>query len=980
LPYRKRGDLATAESHAYGVSRSRTFPVPHHTLDTKPNLARLMKTLLHVLLLLCALVPSALGQSQSLDGPWRFAVDREGKWTINDLGAVKDWREIRVPLSWNAQFADLRDYRGVAWYRRVVDLAPLKADQTILLKFGAVDYLTEVFVNGQKAGGHEGGYLPFTLDVGRLVKAGANEIAVRVVDPDDDKARWGEMVYSQIPHGKQSWYVQTGGIWQSVTLAVKPKHHITDVLVTTQNDGSIFIAIRTTSNVSPPPAAPAPRRSFLPYSQLPLSAADLKIKILDPQGREVKARSAPGGGGSRNVLFSSLKIDAPQLWSTERASLYTLELQFGDDRFADRFGFRSFEARDGKFYLNSQPIYLISALDQDFYPEGIYTPPSYEFLVDQMRKAKQLGLNMLRTHIKVPTPEYLRAADEVGLLIWYEVPSWDDNVWTPAAARRGEEIFRGQLERDWNHPSVVIQSIINEAWGVNNLKEEHTRKWLKEAFNKLAPEAAKAGRLTVDNSPCCQNFHLKTHIADFHQYYSIPDNRAAWDKWVAELAARPAWLWSKHGDAEPTGKEPLMLSEFGNWGLPVLPDKLPWWFERDFNGREVTRPAGLFDRFHGYKFDRLFAGFNDLARATQRHQWRSLKYEIEEIRKHAPIQGYTITEFTDLNWECNGLLDMYRNLKVYAADMAKLQQQDVVLARPVSPSFVSTEKIELRTYVSRYSPAAAKTLTLSCYADGKRITTSQIKPATRGAVVEDDQLALTAPNVTKPTAWRVKLDVRDAANQVIAENYLDLFIYPEPKRQSGKIYLTGALAGMREALQHAGYTLVDAPSAEVVALTNKLDQQTSTLLQAGTRVIVLADDKDAFTADWPLKLAPRNGATGYDGNWVTNFNWANVNRAPFNAVAIDKLLGFEAEAVMPKFVIEGVKPADYDEVLSGIFLGWVNKNAALLVQGRMGTGRALLTTFRLAEQYGKDEYARHLLDAMIRMAADAEFNPRLELK
>lgn len=110
-------------------------------------------------LYLCALFAVAGAQSRSLDGAWQFAVDREGKLTINDLSSVKDWREIRAPFSWNVQFADLRDYRGVAWYRKTVDLNPIKPDQTVLLKFGAVDYFAEVFVNGQKAGEHEGGYL-----------------------------------------------------------------------------------------------------------------------------------------------------------------------------------------------------------------------------------------------------------------------------------------------------------------------------------------------------------------------------------------------------------------------------------------------------------------------------------------------------------------------------------------------------------------------------------------------------------------------------------------------------------------------------------------------------------------------------------------------------------------------------------------------------------------------------------------------------
>ncbi len=924
-----------------------------------------MKTSLRALsLLFCLLICSvaAAAQSRSLDGAWQFAVDREGKWAIKDLASVEDWREIRVPLSWNAQFADLRDYRGVAWYRRTVELAPVKSDQTVLLKFGAVDYLAEVFVNGQKIGQHEGGYLPFTLDIGNAVKAGANEIAVRVTDPDNDKARWGDMNYNELPHGKQSWYVQTGGIWQSVALEVKPSLYVSQVQVTPSLSGEVVVEVKLAGKAHQDPNA-------------------IKITVRNAGGA---VEFTEGGGGitSLSRVFRG-KVKAPQLWKIDRPALYSVEAELlsGFDRSGDsrteRFGFRKFEARDGKFYLNGEPIYIISALDQDFYPEGIYTPPSYEFLVDQMRKAKQLGLNTLRTHIKVPTPDYLRAADEVGLLIWYEIPSWDDNTWTEAAAKRGEDIFLGEIERDWNHPSVVIQSIINEAWGVRGLKEEHTRRWLKDAFNRLAPQAARAGRLTVDNSPCCGNFHLKSDIADYHNYNSIPDNRATWDKWVADLASRPAWLWSNHGDAEPTGKEPIVLSEFGNWGLPELPEKLPWWFERDFNGNEVTRPAGLFDRFHGFKFDRLFAGFNDLAKATQRHQWISLKHEIEEIRRYASIQGYTITEFTDLNWECNGLMDMFRNKKLYADDLARIQQQDVVFARPEEYSYTSTEKIELTTYVSRYSAAAAKTLKLSVYVDGKPHLSSTVKPAARGSVVVDENLALTAPKVTKTTAWRVKLDLREGA-KVVAENYLELFIFPEPAKQSGKVHLAGGLSKLAEQLQPAGYSIISSPDKQTVILTDRLDDAARRWLSAGHRVIVLANDKDALPAG-ALKITPRNGATGYDGNWITNFNWANVNRAPFNAVAFDKLLGFEAEAVSPMFVIEGVKAAEYDDVMAGIFLGWGNKNAALMLGASAGEGRAILTTLRLAENYGGDEYARHLLDAMIKLAASDAFGPKLKL-
>lgn len=913
-------------------------------------------SLLAFTVMLCLwLVLPAAAQTQSLDGPWQFAVDREGRWTVSDLSTIRDWREIRVPLSWNAQFADLRDYRGVAWYRKQISVPSLKPDQTALLRFGAVDYLAEVFVNGRPAGRHEGGYLPFAIDIGGFVKAGDNEIAVRVTDPDNDKARWGDMIFDEIPHGKQSWYVHTGGIWQSVALEVRPKLHIAKVHVTARINGELEVSV-----------------IYNDPSQTPKQTS---VRIIAPDRKAISLGSGKDLGGIHGFTG---KVSDPKLWGIDQPNLYTAEVRLGGDTLTTRFGFRSFEARDGKFYLNGEPIYIVSALDQDFYPDGIYTPPSYAFLVDQMKKAREMGLNMLRTHIKIPTPDYLRAADEAGLLIWYEVPSWDDNTWTPAAAARGERTFLDMLDRDWNHPSIVVMSIINEAWGVNGLKEEHTRKWLKEAFARLKPIAARAGKLVVDNSPCCQNFHLQTDIADFHQYYSIPDRSRDWDKWVADLGSRPAWLWSKHGDAAPTGREPIVLSEFGNWGLPELPQQLPWWFDRDFGGREITRPAGVFDRFHGFKFDRLFTGFNDLARATQRHQWISLKHEIETIRAESAIEGYTITEFTDLNWECNGLLDIYRNKKIYAADLSRLQAPDVIFARLNKHNYAGGDEIELPLYVSRYGAAASEALTATLTLDGKKIGQIDVTAASRGSVAKLPALKFATPKVETAQAIRVHLELRDRNNRVIAGNYAEIFVYPPRRRESDAIALAAGLTRLTEPLRAAGYQIAATPAADTLLVTDRLDAATEAHLKSGGRAVVLANDKDALPPDGKLKMTSRRGPGSLDGNWVTNFNWVNVNSAPFKAVAFDKLLGFESIEVAPEFVIKGIDGAEYTDVYAGIFYGWVNQNAALAVGAQHGAGRLLITTLRLSDAYGSDEYATRLLDEMIRHTRGDGFAPRLQ--
>src|SRR5438067_6180930 len=182
------------------------------------------------------------------------------------------------------------------------------------------------------------------------------------------------------------------------------------------------------------------------------------------------------------------------------------------------------------------------------------------------------------------------------MLIWYEIPSWnDEHHWTHQAADRGMHTFREALERDWNHPSLAIQSIINESWGAD-LKQADQRAWLRSAYQEAKKAVTPLGRLIVDNSACCENFHVKTDLDDFHQYFSIPDHAQKWTSWVADFASRPKWTFSPHGDAESTGQEPLIVSEFGNWGLPKLPADLPWWFTRDFNGREITRPTGVRER------------------------------------------------------------------------------------------------------------------------------------------------------------------------------------------------------------------------------------------------------------------------------------------------------------------------------------------------------------------------------------------------
>jgi beta-galactosidase/beta-glucuronidase len=310
---------------------------------------------------------AADGRAISLNGDWNFVADPTGAMKITDLASAQNVRPTRIPSSWQQQFEDLRDYAGVAWYWRTLtlDTRPNSSQQVALLRFGAVDYLAEVYVNGQKVGSHEGGYLPFDFDVTSVIRSGENEIAVRVVDPGASVKEVEGIKYAEIPHGKQNWYVQTSGLWQDVGLSVRPRMHFGPVHITAGASGSFKIQALV-RNVT----------VDLPIGE-PLR---VKAEIRDAADKTVwsGAQELKRDEGSYEL---SGQVPSPALWDIGRPSLYKLRvtLPTGDAR-EERFGFRTFETRAGKFFLNGRAVYLRAALDQDFYPETIYTPPSLEFL------------------------------------------------------------------------------------------------------------------------------------------------------------------------------------------------------------------------------------------------------------------------------------------------------------------------------------------------------------------------------------------------------------------------------------------------------------------------------------------------------------------------------------------------------------------------------------------------------------------------
>lgn len=859
----------------------------------------------------------------SLDGTWQFTFDE----TITPApAAAAAWRDATVPMPWQAQFDDLRHSGGVGWYRRAFRLDAVPTGAAVL-HFGAVDYHATVWVNGREVGQHEGGYLPFEFDVAAQLRVGENDILVRAIDATDDHTRFPDYPFSEVPHGKQSWYGPIGGIWQSVWLEERSAAHIRSLRLTPDPaTGAIAVEADTVGG-----------------------AETVAIEVAGPNGQPVAQGSLTGGRGT-------VAVDDVQWWSPETPALYTVTatVMQGDatvDVLTATCGFRTVEARDGRIYLNGAPIYLRGVLDQAYYPGTIYTPPSLEFLEDQARKAKELGLNCLRAHIKIEDPRYYEVADRLGLLVWTEIPNWVHL--TDAADARIKQTFADMVARDWNHPSIIAWSLVNENWGTDLARNPEHRAWLAAFVDEA--RALDPTRLIVDNSACGGNLHVAGDMEDFHDYRAIPDHAAEWDAWVADFAGRARWAWAEDYDHLRRPDLPLILSEFGNWGLPdpaqIREEGLePWWFENGYNfGDGIVYPHNVEARFVAAGLDRLYPSLADFARAHQIHMAKSLHYEITTMRRASELGGYVITEFTDVHWECNGLMDMQRNVKAGLAEIFTPVNQDQVIAlRPHGWS--GAPGAQLQVDVTTYGVDGAAHHGMIRWQCGD--ATGEL-PAPGGTVT------LTLPDAPGMHVLHAGWHGTDGAT--IATSSVELAVVaPQWPDTPVRVVDDPALA---EALSGLGLNISDDPNATLIA--RQYTPALADAVQKGARLLLLLDASNAQETRLPWGAVVPRAGTPWQGDWATSFAWLR-KEGPFAALPGGPLLEMEFQPVIPDAVLVGVPHWASDASWAGLAVGWIHKPVSLLASGRYGRGYVVATTFRLpAELVAINSVAQALLSGML---------------
>ena len=529
-----------------------------------------------------------------------------GEW---DFGFVKERynHKITVPFGWGSPLSGVKDDGDTGFYRRRVTVPAAWKGKRVFVVVGASDHDTTCTFDGEELGTHKGGYAGFSFDITPYLNPkGHQKLVVRVWDPTDKGYQ---------PIGKQTltpnsiWYTAVTGIWQTVWMEPVDANYITNVKSAADiQNGTLELTLRSALD----------------------NPNDLVEAVLMDGAKEVSR--------AKGIANGTLRMAVPdaKLWSPEHPFLYTLKLTlWRDGRKLDEA--RSYAAMrtiaavrdwDNGIYrmqLNGENYFQYGPLDQGWFPDGLYTAPTDEALLFDIRKTKELGFNMIRKHVKVEPDRWYYYCDREGILVWQDMPSGDmGNGWEPYKYNGGTDQNRTSqsaqnyydewtaiMDQRGQHPCAVVWVPFNEAWG--QFETQKVVDYIKSMDPTRLVNPASGG-----NHRDCGD------IFDFHHY------------------PNPAMFLSDPGRVN-------VLGEYGGIGLPL---EGHLWFA---------------DKNWGY------VKFQSKEEVTKQY------LEYAEMLKTLIPRGYSAavyTQTTDVEGEVNGLMTYDRKeMKMDVEQVRKVNQE-----------------------------------------------------------------------------------------------------------------------------------------------------------------------------------------------------------------------------------------------------------------------------------------------------------------
>ncbi len=388
---------------------------------------------------------------QSLNGTWDYGLTDSAATAPPAAYEGK----ILVPYPYEAALSGVGKASPVTqrlWYRRTftVPAAWRTNGQRVLLHFGAVNWDSTVSVNGTPMGGHKGGYTGTDYDVTGALKPGANELVVSAYNPMRHDVPDAQVIGKQRPQSGSIFYTGATGIWQSVWLEPVPAAHISGLKITPDIDAKV---LRLTVNTD--------------------GGAAGRVQVTATDGAATVARAS----GAANAEVT-VPVPGAHLWTPTDPHLYGLRVTLAGrsgDAVDSYFAMRKISlGKDAQGrtrpMLNNQFVFQVGALDQGYWPDGIYTAPTDDALKSDIVTAKRLGFNLLRKHAKVEPDRWYYWTDKLGMLVWQDMPQAFGNLNDAAKAQWLTE-WRSEIAQFYNHPSIIVWTTFNEGWGQHDTEQ-----------------------------------------------------------------------------------------------------------------------------------------------------------------------------------------------------------------------------------------------------------------------------------------------------------------------------------------------------------------------------------------------------------------------------------------------------------------------------------------------------------------------------
>ena len=562
-------------------------------------------------------------------------INLNGRWTcqfdFGNSGIEQDFhmsqgftKEILVPFAPESELSgvEYKDFINYMWYHRVLEIPETWQNQRIQLNFGAVDYSCAVYIDGELVGRHYGGTSSFSFNIAPFVEAGKSHHLVVHVEDNTRSGLQGLGKQSREYQPRRTRYTRTTGIWQTVWMEPVAEYGLKSCHIIPDIDQK--------------------KIDFIPQFFKTGSGQKLIVSILE-SGRQIEKKTFDANGGK----VCSVPLKKIRTWSPEDPYLYDILFEIIDadgtvtDRINSYTGLRKIHIEGDRIFLNNKPFYQRLVLDQGFYPDGIWTAPDDAALKRDIELSLAAGFNGARLHQKVFEERYHYWADRLGYITWGESSSWGMDANNPVAARNFISEWTEIIERDRNHPSIIIWTPFNESIFTLDeavrfkpeLRKEHDR-FIADVY-----DITKRIDPTRPVNDVSGFLHIKTDIWAGHCYEQDPTELRK--KLTSIVDGKPYTNHREH--CYPYEGEPYILSEFG--GIKWNPEQQA----------ENTRESW---------------GYGSPPRTLEEY-YKRLADHVAIVLSLEHCVGYCYTQLTDVETEKNGIYNYDRSLKF---DMEKIKQ------------------------------------------------------------------------------------------------------------------------------------------------------------------------------------------------------------------------------------------------------------------------------------------------------------------